>query len=53
MSVTEESGGRLNTYAKEPKMELVNEGTDRSSLVLIIVGVLLVIGLIAFSFRIS
>ncbi len=27
MSVTEESGGRLNAFAKEPKMEVISQGS--------------------------
>ena len=50
MSVTEEEGGRLNAFAKEPKIEVIDTGASYSngSLQLIVVGVLLGIGLIVF-----
>ncbi len=55
MSVTEEEGGRLNAFAKEPKIELVTqEASDTNTFRLIIAaGMLLIIGLIAFTVSIS
>mgnify|MGYP001203479534 CR=1 FL=1 len=49
MSVTEESGGRLNAFAKEPKVEVIQQGYSLKAMALIVLGGLLVIGLIAFS----
>ena len=50
MSVTEESGGRLNAFAKEPKIELISEEASASNnfRLLIVAIVMLVIGLIAY-----
>ena len=31
MSVTEESGGRLNAFAKEPKIEVISQESSNSS----------------------
>ena len=55
MSVTEESGGRLNAFAKEPKIEVLNKESRSSngSRVFLIVGILLIIGLITFTVGIS
>ena len=51
MSVTEESGGRLNAFAKEPKIEVISQEARSSSRfqLLIFAGVLLVMGLLAYS----
>ena len=51
MSVTEEEGGRLNAFAKEPKIEVIKEGSSsgNGSRLLILAGVLLIIGLIFIS----
>ena len=48
MSVTEESGGRLNAFAKEPKIEVISEESSASNdfQLLIFAGVMLLIGLI-------
>ncbi len=50
MSVTEESGGRLNAFAKEPKIEVISEEARSSSnfRLLIFAGVLLLISVIAY-----
>ena len=55
MSVTEESGGRLNAFAKEPKIEVINEETRSSNQfqLLIFAGVMLLIGLIVFGVFLS
>ena len=53
MSVTEEAGGRLNAYAKEPKMEVIKQTSTLSSSLIIVAGAVLVIGLITFTVRIS
>ncbi len=51
MSVTEESGGRLNAFATEPKMQLVKkEASDsNASRIIIFVGTVVLISLIAFT----
>ena len=55
MSVTEESGGRLNAFAKEPKIEVISK--EASSInnfrLLIFAGFMLVIGLIAYGVFLS
>ena len=50
MSVTEESGGRLNAFAKEPKIEVISEETNSSNRfrLLVFAIVMLLIGLIAY-----
>ena len=55
MSVIEEEGGRLNTFAKEPRMELTPSTTlqSTSSRLILLGGALLVIGLIAFTVTLS
>jgi hypothetical protein len=55
MAVIEEDGGKLNAFAKEPRMQLVEggEGLSRSSLVLVAAGVLLVALMVALAFRVS
>ena len=55
MSVTEEDGGRLNAYAKEPRIEVIESGASYSwgSWLIIISGALLITGLIAFSMGLS
>ncbi len=53
--VTEEEGGRLNAFAQEPKIEVINQEASSSSIsrLIIIAGTLLVIGLIAYTVTIS
>ena len=57
MQVTTEDGGRLNAFAKEPRMEVMDLETSRSrgrsSLLMMIVGVVLVAGLMAVTVAIS
>ncbi|CAK6701939.1 ssl1498 family light-harvesting-like protein [Synechococcus sp. CCY9201] len=55
MQVTEEDGGRLNAFAKEPRMEVLEagEGTSRSSMALIVGGSVLVLLLVAVAVGIS
>ncbi len=55
MSVTEEEGGRLNAFAKEPKIEVIKTGSSNTngSRQLLIVGLLLGIGLIVIRLTIS
>ncbi len=56
MPIIEEDGGRLNAYAKEPRMEVVNQGNSRSNgsrLIILVGGSLLVVGLIALTVTIS
>jgi len=55
MTVTEESQGRLNAFANEPKIEVINQkaSNSRFSLIFTIFGTVLVIGLIAFSLTIN
>ena len=50
MSVTEESGGRLNAFAKEPKIEVISQEARNSSTfqLIIFAGVLLLMGVIAY-----
>ncbi len=55
MSITKEEGGRLNAFAKEPRIELIDkEASSRnSSWLLILSGVLLLAGLIGLTIAIS
>ena len=55
MPVTEEDGGRLNAFAKEPKIELIQKGTSRSSAswIILISGALLIAVLIGVTVTIS
>ena len=50
MSVTEESGGRLNAFAKEPKIEVISEESRSSNnfRLLIFAGVMILSGIIIF-----
>ena len=50
MSVTEESGGRLNAFAEEPKIEVLEQKSSQSiiSSLLTIGGILLIIGISGF-----
>ena len=54
-TVTQEDGGRLNAFAKEPRMEVISEDTSRSnaSRLLIISGSVLVVALMAVTVAIS
>ena len=55
MQVTTEDGGRLNAFAKEPRMEVMTEDTSRSSgsRVVIITGSVLVVALMVVTVAIS
>ncbi|MCP9775597.1 ssl1498 family light-harvesting-like protein [Cyanobium sp. HWJ4-Hawea] len=55
MQVTEEDGGRLNAFAKEPRMVLMEEGENSvsDSKVLLIGGALFVAALVAVAAGIS
>ena len=55
MQVTEEDGGRLNAFAKEPRMEVIDDQPSRSnsSRMMIIVGGALVVALMAVTVAIS
>jgi len=55
MSVTEESGGRLNAFAKEPKIEVISQKSRSSSnfRLLIFAGVMLLSGIIIFGVSFS
>ena len=55
MTVTKESEGRLNAFAKEPEMEVIGEDPSNSnaSKILILAGTVLLIGLFSFSFTIK
>ncbi|MFM1899683.1 MAG: hypothetical protein RLZZ216_259 [Cyanobacteriota bacterium] len=55
MQVTQEDGGRLNAFAKEPRMEVMAESSSRSnaSRLLIMAGAVLVVALMAVSVAIS
>ncbi len=55
MTVTKEDGGKLNAFAKEPRMELVDgaPGLSGPSLGLVIVGGLLVAVMVALAFKVS
>ena len=50
MPVTEEDGGRLNAFAKEPKIEVIDEEARQgnSSWIIIVTGGVLLAGLIVF-----
>ena len=57
MQVTTEDGGRLNAFAKEPRMEVMDLETSRnrgrSSLMMLIGGTVLVVTLMAVTVAIS
>ena len=55
MSVTEESGGRLNAFAKEPKIEVISQEASASNnfRLLIFAGVMILLGIIAYGVFIS
>ncbi len=55
MQVIQEDGGRLNAFAKEPRMEVISAGASLSngSRLLIISGAVLVIALMALSVAVS
>ena len=55
MTIIKEEGGRYNAFAKEPKIEVLNKGSNIGNgfRVIFIVGAALLIGLIAYTVRIS
>jgi len=55
MQVTQEDGGRLNAFAKEPRMQVmeVGESSSTNSRVLLIGGGLLVLLMVAVAVGIS
>ena len=55
MQVTEEDGGRLNAFAREPRMEVMDAGgpTSRSTQLLVIGGAALVLLMVAVAAGIS
>ena len=55
MTVTKESEGRLNAFAKEPQIEVISEQPSNSNgfKLVIVIGLVLLIGLFAFSFTIK
>ena len=55
MAVTRESQGRLNVFADEPKIEILTKESsgNKGSWLFTLAGVILVIGLIAYSLTIS
>ena len=55
MQVTKEDGGRLNAFAKEPRMEVISDGASlsNSSRLLVIAGAVLVVALMALSVAVS
>ena len=57
MSVTTEDGGRLNAFAKEPRMEVMDmaasESRNRSSMMMVVSGGLIVAAMVAVTVAIS
>jgi hypothetical protein len=54
MQVTQEDGGRLNAFAKEPRMVVMERGEDRgANRALLLGGLLLVVALLAVAALIS
>ena len=55
MSVTEEEGGRLNAFAKEPEIEVMDSKSSPGNLFgqLLILGILLVVAFITIKFSIN
>ena len=57
MSVTTEDGGRLNAFAKEPRMEVMDVATsqsrNRSSMMMLVSGGLIVVAMVAVTVAIS
>ena len=55
MAVTKESQGRLNVFADEPKIQMLTKESsrDKGSWLFTLAGVILVIGLIAYSLTIK
>ena len=55
MAVTKESQGRLNVFADEPKIEILTKESsgNKGSWLFTLAGVILVVGLIAYSLTIK
>jgi hypothetical protein len=53
MQVIQEDGGRLNAFAKEPRMVVLEPGERSSSKLLLLGGMVLVLTLVAVAARIS
>ena len=55
MTVIKEEGGRYNAFAKEPKIEVLTTGSSISNgfKLVIVTSAAVLIGLIAYTFRIS
>ncbi len=55
MAFTTEEGGRFNAFAEEPKIEVINaRSSDSKALrIFLFLGVLLLIGLITYTFNMS
>ena len=57
MSVTTEDGGRLNAFAKEPRMEVMDmaasESRNRSSMMMLVSGGLIVAAMVAVTVAIG
>ena len=55
MAVTKESQGRLNVFADEPKIEILTKesSANKGSWLFTLAGVILVVGLIAYSLTIK
>ncbi|MEB3352205.1 MAG: ssl1498 family light-harvesting-like protein [Cyanobacteriota bacterium] len=54
MQVTQEDGGRLNAFAKEPRMVVMEAGEQRPApTALLIGGAVLVLAMVAVAARIS
>ncbi len=54
MPIIEESGGRLNAFAKEPQIQIVEKGSDnKASRVIVIAGIVMVGVLIALTLTIT
>ena len=57
MSVTTEDGGRLNAFAKEPRMEVMDvaasQSRNRNSMMMLVSGGLIVAAMVAVTVAIS
>ena len=55
MAVTKEEGGRLNAFAKEPEIEILDKGSSdtKAFRIFLFFGILLLMGLIAYTFTMS
>ena len=55
MTVTEEEGGRLNAFAKEPRIQVIAQGSseNKTSRLILVTGALLIVGLILLTVTIS